>query len=174
MDKLRILVIDDTEKNLETARKQFAEHDVTTVASFTEAHVLLGNNNRTDDTGPDKKPYVRWNEGLPNFDVVLTDLFMTAVPDGGNTDKAGQDTTYGLVLALAAIRRGVKMVAIVTRGSHHNEPILWALDLLELEFTEDVRVYMIGNTAFACCNDTERENGKDWASVLKKLQKLKV
>lgn len=167
---MRILVIDDTQENLDAAIEQLKEHEVITVASFTEAHKLLGNNKRNDDTGPDGKPYVRWNEGTTEFDVVLTDLFMPAASDGGNTEKAGETTPYGLVFAMAAIRRCVPMVAIVTKGNHHSEPMLWALDLLGLEFTDEIKPYKIGNTMFACCNHTSNKKPKDWALALKKLQ----
>lgn len=62
------------------------------------------------------------------------------------------------------------MVAIVTNGSHHSEPLLWALGLLSLEFTEDAKPYRIGSTVFACCNNPSVKKPKDWKLALGRLQ----
>ncbi len=160
--KLRILVIDDKQVNLDAAKEQLAGHQVTTASSFREAHKLLGQNKDADQ-------YVYFDKQEPaQFDVVLTDLFMPACPDGINKAKfashEGTEKPYGTVFALAALRRGIPMVAIVTSGNHHADPLVWALDLLG----NDPGPYKIGSTTFFYANDQMPEN-KEYGMVLNDL-----
>jgi hypothetical protein len=105
---MKILVVDDSAKQREMAEKTLSEHELTIVATALEARELLSNN--------------------PDFDVVLTDLLMPGEKKGIGPQgfhHIGQEIPYGLGIALLAIKKGIKKVAIVSEGDHHDHPILW-------------------------------------------------
>ncbi len=67
----------------------------------------------------------------PDFDVVLTDLFVPASSQAmGPKGKRfiGQEMPLGTTIALLAICAGVKNVAVVTDGDHHDHPAIAAFD----------------------------------------------
>lgn len=69
-------------------------------------------------------------ESVPNFDVVMTDLMV--LPSGqAQADKlrfANEEMPLGCTIALLALRRGVKNVAVVTDMNHHKHPASAAFD----------------------------------------------
>lgn len=122
---MKILVIDDKQENLELAKQQLKDHEVTTVSSYDEAFTLVCCLDASAWPPKDNKP---------DFDAVLTDLLMPA----GKTNQGekgmkyvGQEMPLGIFLALQAINSGVKLVGLLTDTNHHAHPASAALDHLK-------------------------------------------
>ncbi len=120
---MKILVIEDSQRHLLSAEK-FAKdcgHEVTIVTTYDEAEKALCGDDRFGR-----------KEAKKNFDVVLSDLFLPASVSGLGNPSEFRNTSqpYGLSLAFLALRTGVKAVGILTDGSHHGNPMTWALDSL--------------------------------------------
>jgi len=67
----------------------------------------------------------------PDFEVVMTDLMVPASrktqgPKG--MQFVGQEMPLGAIIALLALTKGVKMVAVVTDANHHDHPASAAFD----------------------------------------------
>jgi len=110
MEKLNILVIEDSAAHQQAAREQLAEHNLTIVGTFPEAMRALGSHMFAK---MGKKAY----EYEGNFDVVLTDMEMPVDKRLESLDHGNvKDTSapYGLILALRAAQVGVKYVAMIT------------------------------------------------------------
>ncbi|MDP2736873.1 MAG: hypothetical protein Q8O59_03820 [bacterium] len=111
---MKILVIDDSVKNQEAAKKQLSGHDLTVVGSYDE-----GNNKIS-----------RRNE----FEAVLVDLLMPAsdYAQGREGQKyVGQEMPIGIFLALsAAFNGGAKYVGLLTDTDHHQHPASACVDAL--------------------------------------------
>lgn len=110
MNKIAILVVDDTQANLAMAESQFKGKNVTLTCCnlFSVASEMIKQR---------------------KFDMLLTDLMMPGEADGTSAD-IGKDTPYGLVLSILAKTMGIPHVAIVTDINHHASPIAWAMDTL--------------------------------------------
>jgi CheY-like chemotaxis protein len=152
---MRILIIEDTQKHIEAAQKLLADHELTICKTFHEAERVLA--------GAENGFQYREDAEFP-FDVVLTDLHLPLSLKGlvenpviGTTKTGesikkpavevyGSQIPYGVVIALAAMRRGVP-VAIVSDGSHHSHPINWALDLVASKKSPGKRL-MLGTSPF--------------------------
>jgi CheY-like chemotaxis protein len=134
---MKILVIDDNQKNLETAVDQLGkEHELVTVSSYEEAEGYLASN-LSHVYACDRWDNVKWDKDnkaiKQSFDVILTDLFMPANKRGISSNYNGADEIpYGLVIAMTARRLGIP-VAIVTNANHHSHPLLWAMDMLRTD-----------------------------------------
>lgn len=129
--RLRILLVEDKNENIGAAMVMLADHELTLAKGYDEAHKLL--------------------EVIPSsmeapFDVVLTDVMF---PKGGNDcmNEEGKalvrrqgDMPYGPVVALRALSVGVKRVGILTQGSHHSDPFVFAFDNLKGFQAGEVRV----------------------------------
>jgi len=113
MKKVKILVLDDKEENRAKARELFQGKnvDLTCVDCFSTATTLLNK---------------------ITYDIVLTDLMLPGEKNGINKDnpQIGQETPYGLVLAIMAKNLGIDNVAILSDINHHSGPIPWAMDKL--------------------------------------------
>lgn len=110
--KTRILVIDDNQSNLDSAKKQFQNKEVelTCCPLYSVAVEFIK---------------------TKKFDIVLTDLMMIGEAEGcSSSPEVGKEVPYGLVLSVLARNCGVKNVAIMTDISHHSGPIAWAMDQL--------------------------------------------
>ncbi len=156
---MKILVFDDSAKNLDSAKRLLGkDHSLTLVSTYDEAEVALTPKTDYDlrnrllkeriyvEVGlpGDYNPYsgnksdserakskIAYDKAMelatryPDFDVVLTDLF---VPASGNAQGpeglpfVGKEMPIGTTIALLAIRAGVKNVAVVTDINHHNHP----------------------------------------------------
>lgn len=114
--KIRILVVDDSQENLNRARLDFANKNVVLIccSTFSVAADLLSLK----------------AEGVAPFDIVLTDLMMPGEARGVYKDspEIGKEVPYGLVLAILAKNKSVPHVAIMTNVNHHSGPIPWAMD----------------------------------------------
>lgn len=147
MDKLRVLVLDDKEKNLDAARQQLGDNYELTL----------------------EKDWCRGCGGLEDIDVVLTDLMFPM----GNIGRIGEhcDPTkegpYGFLNMLAAIKAGVKYVALVTGGDPHVDPIAAMIG----EFATHSGPIQIGDTRLIVVQQYDYREGstKDWLNVLREL-----
>lgn len=119
---MKILIIEDKPLHILCA-EQFAkesDHEITILTTYHEAEKALCGEDRFG-----RKPYEQ------KFDVLLTDLLLPASKAGqGNDNYTGQQMPYGVVLALLAMRTGVKKIGLLTDGNHHAHPFIWALDPL--------------------------------------------
>lgn len=159
---MKILVIDDNQAHLDAAKEQLGnDHELTLASSFDEAETILNHGDHWYQDGP------------PNFDVVLTDMMLPASKNGVSKEVEHPEQPYGLVFLLNAIRRGVKMIGLVTDGSHHTSPIHWALDMIGYDCKSDKKnVRILGNTKFWChwsCLKEPEYEVKDWAKALNEL-----
>lgn len=140
-DAKSILVIDDTPKHRESARKLLAGHKLTIASGYEEAMELLGKE---------------------KFEVVLSDLYL---PMSSKTlsDKAfrlGELVPYGLLLMIEAARQGAKRVAVVTNLNHHADHFSAAFDHFS-QFAiniEGAKVMML--------HARLQDGAKDWANAL--------
>ncbi len=98
---MKILVIEDSARNIASAKLTLAAHDLTIVTNTSEAVEAL-----------------RYNEERP--DAVLTDLYLPR----STTDSTLEPS--GLCLALHAVKRSIPVV-ICTDANHHQDPIVETL-----------------------------------------------
>lgn len=118
---MKILVIDDNPLNQTSARQTLVDHDVNVVGTHKDAHEVLVKS----------EP----------FDAVLCDLLM---PSGGmlqgpkGLEYVGQEMPVGFGLALLAVLRGAKLVAVATATTHHDHPASAMFD----DFYEEGKVSM--------------------------------
>jgi len=175
---MKVLVIDDDVANQQSAHALLSEHDLTVVGTSWEAAEMIGKN---------------------EYDVVLTDLFMSATPDpkekvnrrvfgsfGAATSDSGDSAEHplGFGFALWALTRGVKYVAVVTDTDHHSNAISAQIDWFHDSYgdSEPNRLEFSGGRLailHACASDEDmirREvlgkrgiTGKDWELALERL-----
>lgn len=149
---MKILVIDDTQVHLDSAKQALNGHDVTYCATHEQAVGLLFKRNNSDENRRNalKNQYeaegMKWSEAsdkadaetlLPYWDVVLSDLLMPAgsMAQGDTGRKyVGQEMAVGWSLALQAARTGAKYVAVVTDMNHHCHPASAMLDRFNRHF----------------------------------------
>ena len=147
--KLRILVIDDKEKNLEAARQQLGDR----------YELVLSN-----------IPVLDWYRGFEGIDVVLTDMLMPTSSFRISEVAPGQETPYGLLVLWAAIRAGVKYVGLIPGGDPHVDPISAVFGDIETYETlklGEVRVVLVEQIDTK--NWRHDHTVKNWGVVLSKL-----
>ncbi len=155
---MKILVFDDTEKHRRAAEALLKGHDLTVVGTYDEAQSALLPKTDEDlrkdifcERFGDRSPYKQgvseeesternnyyWGEAkekattYPDFDVVMTDLMVPAseqAQGGEGLQYVGKEMPLGSIIALLAIAKGVKKVAIVTDTNHHDHPASAAFD----------------------------------------------
>ena len=104
----KILVIDDQQVNREAAKEQLSGIcELTVVSTFKGAVEYM---NRVQ------------------FDAILTDVMLPGEAEGVGRG-IGDDTPYGLTIALISLSQGIP-VRLVTDLDHHSSPIAWSLDQL--------------------------------------------
>lgn len=144
-DALRILVIDDTPKHIESAKSGLAGHRLTAVTGYQDAMSVLGSE---------------------KFDVVLTDLHLPMSSQTmGEKFRLGELVPYGVLLMVEAARQGAKHVAVVTDLNHHDDPFSAAFDHYS-RFPvqiESAKVVMM--------HAPMADGAKDWAAALEQLTK---
>ena len=108
---MKILVIDDSRGNLESAKLTLANHELTLCQTVIEAYKQLKDN---------------------TFDAVLTDLHMPLGEFNGlmtpGSHKSDGTLPVGLVFAIKAANKGIPAV-ICTDSDHHQD---WTCTLLDL------------------------------------------
>jgi CheY-like chemotaxis protein len=108
--KKNILIIDDKPENLIRARKQLGSIcTLTTAKNFLAARTLLS---------------------IYTYDAVFTDIMLPGEVQGisPKNPHIGEDTPYGLVIALIAINKGIPVSLVSDLNHHHGRPISSAID----------------------------------------------
>ena len=111
-ESMKLLVIDDNQENLESAKKQLAGHEVTTCNSEKEAYL--------------EYLWCLKKEKAIEFDVLLCDLMLPAgrYTSGDSAELlAGKIHMSGLILCMLAAKHGIKKVGLVTSEWHHKNPV---------------------------------------------------
>lgn len=169
MAKLKVLVVEDTPKDVMAAKVALSEHDLTVVTGYDEARVALkldqfndrrydqtildGKSGRLEDEGTRELARKALAEPFELFDVVLTDCML---PKGGNKcmDSEGSALVakqgvmpYGPIIVLTALEVGVKRVGIITSGNHHKDPFVFTFD--------QMGGFTLGNTKVVCTNSCD-------------------
>lgn len=157
---MNIIVIDDTQLNLTSARQTLTGHNLILVDSHDEATRIL--RRETDYLaaqtqyqaeglpkmyGPDwngSAHAARWNEILEGtrpapYDVALIDLMMPAgkYTQGPGVKFVGQMMGVGYPLALLAALKGAKFVGVVTATNHHHHPMAATIDHLSSAYWQE-------------------------------------
>lgn len=127
---LRILVVENIQKNITAAKAMLADHELTIAEDYDHAHSLLG-------------------QILSPFDVVLTDVMFPKNCDECIMSEAGMRPAckqpYGPIVALHALSVGVKKVGIITQGNHYNDTFSCTFDHLDGFTAGDVKVIICGD-----------------------------
>lgn len=136
---MKILVFDDNVIHRASARITLASHELTVVGSYDEAQKVLLND------GP--------------FDVVLTDLMV--FPSKQQLGQPGkfinQEMPLGSMIALLAIYRGVKNIAIVTDTNHHDHPASAALDFFGVNKNPNINLVCTSRPSFIKIDEATEE-----------------
>jgi CheY-like chemotaxis protein len=141
---LRILVIDDTPKHIDSAKRGLAGHHLTTATGYQEAMKLLGSE---------------------KFDVVLTDLHLPMSSQTmGDMFKLGELVPYGMLLMVEAVRQGARRVGVVTDLSHHDNPFSAAFD----HYSQFLIPMGVANVRMMHAKMVD--GAKDWADALSRLE----
>lgn len=120
---MKILVIDDQERNRVSAQELLGEeHDLTVIGSIEDVYQRYCSRYGSDSDN-------RWTE----FDLVMTDLFMPVGEYTGamNTRDHARPTgeiPVGLVFALSAMNAGVPVI-LLTDMNHHED---WVRSLMDI------------------------------------------
>ena len=161
---MKILVIDDTLVHRMAAQQTLAGNDLTVASSYDESVKLL-----------DRERY----------EAVLTDLLMPAGREaqGPHGDPfVGQLMPVGFALALHAVLRGAKYVAVVSATNHHDHPASAMLDRLDRAYWHDAQSrprFVVNGAAVGFFHHPAvtvegQGEGKDWGKVLRALLVTKL
>ncbi len=190
---MKILVIDDLEKNRESAQSQLGtEHNLTIIGSYGEAVPYIKDGDRKiiekfmNDRGfpleDPRKSYTLgkkypWEEAykealnIPGiyWDIVLTDAIMPYDIKSHQIDPGfGENKLVGYQLALNAAVRGAS-VAIVFSAHHHQSAEGRILEGTCWETYYDSSFLALNNGARIIFVQDTAEQGKNWKKALQKL-----
>lgn len=165
---MKILVVDDSQKNLDAAKEQFKDDDLTVIDNYDDAFELIC----------PKKKNINKPMGYEildhDFQIVLCDLMMPASSKrmgGKGMQFTGQKMHVGIFLAIQAGIHGPDnvIVGLLSNTDHHDHPGSAALD----DFSLSSFPLGKGNAVFT--NQIwffENENhSKDWTKFLKHIKK---
>ncbi len=146
-DAMRILVIDDTAKNIKSAKVGLAGHILTTVTGYEDALDIL-----------EKE----------KFDVVLTDMNLPMSSKNlCKNFKLGELVPYGTLLMMKAAHQGAKYVGIVSDiASHPEDPVSATFE----NYTKIIFCVDSAKVMFIRAK-TDSDGYKDWADALLQLMK---
>jgi hypothetical protein len=163
---MRILVIDDSEKNRESATEQLTEHDVTVVGTSYEGAEEIASG---------------------GYDVVLTDLFIPATcvegapertrcgelygfePFGKETEGSlmgelfGNESPIGFGFAFRAALEGVPYVAVLSDADHHDDAVSSQLDWFGSSYNhgnKPLHCFQVNGSRMVLCNNAYWAHGK--------------
>ena len=137
---MKILVVDDNENHRKAAQVLLRNHEVTVAGTYAEGERCL------ESETPD---------------VVLTDLLVPPVVMHNGTerdfgekfpDEKFSEMPLGTIFALLALKKGIKMVAVVTDANHHKHPASAALDSFRASRELERCVLRIGDAAILLTN----------------------
>lgn len=182
---MKVLVIDDTELHLQQAREQLVGHEVITVSSYEEAEDLLSVQHDAEfyetryeelvgggssSIKAQDQAMAEAERHYEHFDAVLTDLMMSGNPNGASKKGIGMELPMGTILALLALKAGVKRVGVVTTN-HHDHVATAAFDA----FGYHKPLFCVGDAVILCTNDHSRcrdHKTGEWGNVLIKYWDL--
>ncbi len=144
---MKILVIDDATINLQAARAQFSEHEVTTANSYDEGREFICKE---------------------KFDVVLTDLLLPGSDYMCRmSNEVGKEMPVGIFLALLAAKHNVPLVGLLT-SNHHTHPGCACLDHFCSKESRNVSLgfLTVNNSKVFLCNDGNLSTYKFFADDL--------
>ena len=135
---MKILVFDDSPIHRKSAALTLQGHDLTIVGNYDSAQAAL-----LDETN---QP----------FDVVLTDLLVPASRQKMYQDSEliGKEMPLGTIIALLAITRGVKNVAVVTDKNHHDHPASAAFDCFRKSKADGINIICTNDSRMIMAIDT--------------------
>ncbi|MEI7890492.1 MAG: hypothetical protein WCI36_00835 [bacterium] len=146
---MKILIVDDSKKHREAARKQLETlgHEVVITGGYTDVfrgHILKDN----------------------SFDVALIDLLMPAesmtLGERG-MEFFGQEIMVGYPLSIFLAMSGVKLVGVVTDTGHHDHPASAIMDFLCEPLIAN------GANVFYLHARLTNDGSKDWSAALKSI-----
>ena len=156
---MKILIIEDTEIHMQSAREQFGSHELEVVSSYEQGEFALQK---------------------VGFDVVLTDLMM---PKGGDAIMGPKGMRYifdllpyGFPLLLLATKKSTPYIGLVTDVNHHDHPMSACIDPLSSAYWNE----QDSQRALFRMNDSKvgifhapflSDGRKDWNRVLEVLLK---
>lgn len=145
MNALKILVLDDNETHRISAVRQLAGHNLTVLASYSEASEHL--KSKVDYDKVHSMPQDMSFEDrvlacttYPSWDMVLLDLMLPAdrggdfgriVTNEAFSSHGGQEMPLGTILAFQALKAGVKRVGVLTDTNHHKHFASAGIDMLQ-------------------------------------------
>lgn len=149
--KLRILVIDDSPVNLQSAKDTLSGHELTLFSSHDDAYDTLNREPDYEEVSKLRKEGVDYEEAsrrlMPEpFDVILTDLLMPPnLREIGSPAKQcefeNQLMGLGIGIAFHAAIHGAKHVAVFSSGkTHHCHPAVALLDPINHRRVGKIRV----------------------------------
>ena len=156
---MKILIIEDTEMHMQSARDQFMDHTLEIVPAYEAAEICLQQN---------------------TYDVVLSDLMM---PQGGNNVMGPKGMRYifdllpyGFPLILLAAKKNSSYIALVTHVNHHDHPMSACIDPLSSAYWNEEdspsSLLRINNSRVGIFHASFLPDGrKDWNKVLEVLLK---
>lgn len=172
MEKLNILVCEDTEANIAAAEAQLSDHNLSIACTLTEAMQVLGNQAcedipaYVDKTGPIT---------TRDFNVVLTDMYMPGGHIDGLYKFAPGVAPVGVMIALRAASIGIKHVGLMSDANHHQDAMMAGIDMLSGTWFTTERSLQVNSstvvitTAKMVRDDSLGEYVKDWRALLEGL-----
>jgi hypothetical protein len=152
MKKYNVLVLEDTQKHIESARLQLEN------APEVETLTIIGGSWRIEDQ------HQRFVKEISKADVVLTDLNFNCVSYG---NLPGGDQKIGALIALVSLKNCVPYVGIVTDTKAHGDTFVVGLQLAFNARTTHNKGYSNGSTILALSTAVDGE--KDWIGALRNL-----
>jgi CheY-like chemotaxis protein len=152
MKKYKILVVEDTERHIDSAKKQLEN------APEVETLTILGGN---WDISNQHQKFIK---EIMNADVVLTDLNLNCVEYG---TFSGGEQKIGALVALTALIKCVPYIGIVTDTKAHGDHFLVGLQLaFNVRGTHNKGYF---NGASTVTLSTAVGGEKDWVGALRNL-----
>lgn len=156
VNRLEVLVVEDTLKHIERAKRLQEVHNVTVVGTYKEGVHEIG-----------KRQY----------DVVLTDLFIPwylfQTDPLNSRNQVITPQALGYPLAMVALAAGVQYVGIVTDANHHKGAMAASTDDVSPQDAYKAPMKIIGNKGEAQLRFFKDEK-KNWEYALKVLLGEKV
>ena len=187
MESLNVLVIEDTERHQEAAKKQLEArgHKVTVASSLIEAEFFLEGVDFKRWL-PSRYPTPKSRYGVSEcrevfplgeaFDAVLTDMNLPSTK--GITvvsSKVLEEglVPFGFIFALKAAARGARYVAMITDTGHHDGAISAALDAISPAYyeygVEEDQVFNVNGARVVFVHAPMIDGDKNWGRVLDDL-----
>jgi len=195
---MKILVIDDKQEHLDSAKRTLAGHELTVIDSYDAAFDALGMNEnargefvyhtakergiKSEYEVKTEEERVAAREAMASiareyppirFDAVLTDLLMPAgrKAQGPKGEQfVGKEMPVGFALALMAVVHGARFVGVVTDTNHHDHPAAAMLDPLTVYGWHDLKESGARFTVNGARLGLFQVGGtKDWGKILSSL-----